>query len=56
MFEIQTISNMILSSKPTSHKVSEMTKSFLEDHVTMLCNTFLKLLLQIATAMLIFAQ
>lgn len=56
MFEIQTISDMVLSSKPTSHKVSEMTKSFSEDHVTMLCNTFLELLLQIATAMLVFTQ
>ena len=56
MFEIQTISDMVLSSKPTSHKVSKMTKSFSEDHVTMLCNTFLELLLQIATAMLVFTQ
>ena len=47
---------MVLYSKPTSHKVREMTKSFSEDHVMMIYNTFLELLLQIATAMLIFTQ
>ena len=41
---------------PTCHQIGEMTKGFPEDHITMLWNTLLKLLLKVPAAMLIFAQ
>jgi hypothetical protein len=43
-------------AKGVSHEVRKMTKCFAEDHVPVFRNTFLELLLQVATAVLVFAK
>lgn len=42
--------------EPTCHQIGKVTEGFAEDHITMLWNTFLKLLLKVPAAMLILAQ
>lgn len=41
---------------PTCHQIGKVTEGFPEDHITMLWNTLLELLLKVPATMLIFAQ
>ena len=43
-------------AKWVRHEFSKVTECFTEDHVTMLRNTFLKLLLKVLTTMLVLAK
>jgi hypothetical protein len=45
-----------IHKSPTSHKLRKVTEGLSENHIAVLCNAFLKLLLQVTTAVLVFAQ
>lgn len=40
----------------TGHELRKMAEGLTEDHVTMFCDTFFKLLLEITASMLVFAE